>query len=155
MSTIQENLQIIADSASAIKQAIIDKGGTISGDITTWANAISGIATGEGGSSSGEEYTFHGAISYNMTEVTITGRLNKVPDTGRNYLIMLGLFTGGLCYTHHYIGSSDSYTLTVDFQEPLSGEEIPAICILQIDGYTYTVIPVTFSNRPPLDTEPA
>ena len=52
MSTISENLQIIADSTAAIKQAIIDKGGAIEGDITTWADAISGIS---GGGSSSEE----------------------------------------------------------------------------------------------------
>ncbi len=40
MKTIAENLQIIKDSTEAIKQAIIDKGGTIEGDITTYANAI-------------------------------------------------------------------------------------------------------------------
>lgn len=50
MATIAENLQIIKDSTEAIKQAIIDKGGTIEGDITTWADAISGIETGGGGS---------------------------------------------------------------------------------------------------------
>lgn len=48
MATIAENLQIIKDSTEAIKQAIIDKGGTIEGDITTWADAISGIETGGG-----------------------------------------------------------------------------------------------------------
>lgn len=48
MATISENLQIIADSTAAIKQAIIDKGGTIEGDITTWASAISGIRGGGG-----------------------------------------------------------------------------------------------------------
>jgi hypothetical protein len=46
MATISENLQIIKDSTDAIKQAIIDKGGTIEGDITTWASAISGISGG-------------------------------------------------------------------------------------------------------------
>ena len=46
MATIAENLQTIKNSTDAIKQAIIDKGGTISGDITTWANAISGISGG-------------------------------------------------------------------------------------------------------------
>ena len=51
MATISENLQIIKNSTDAIKQAIIDKGGTIEGDITTWASAISGIETG--GSSDG------------------------------------------------------------------------------------------------------
>lgn len=48
MSTISENLQTIKNSTDAIKQAIIDKGGTISGDITTWADAISGIEAGGG-----------------------------------------------------------------------------------------------------------
>lgn len=46
MATISENLQIIKDSTDAIKQAIIDKGGAISGDITTWASAISDISGG-------------------------------------------------------------------------------------------------------------
>lgn len=45
MATISENLQTIKDSTDAIKQAIIDKGGTISGDITTWADAILNIPT--------------------------------------------------------------------------------------------------------------
>lgn len=48
MATISENLQILKDSTDAIKQAIIDKGGTISGDITTWADAIGNIQTGGG-----------------------------------------------------------------------------------------------------------
>ena len=52
MATISENLQIIADSTAAIKQAIIDKGGEITGDISTWANAINGIS---GGGSEGVE----------------------------------------------------------------------------------------------------
>ncbi len=40
MATITENLQTIKDSTEAIKQSIIDKGGTISGDISTWANSV-------------------------------------------------------------------------------------------------------------------
>ena len=40
MATIAENLQTIKDSLEAIKQAIIDKGGTIEGDITTYAESI-------------------------------------------------------------------------------------------------------------------
>ena len=43
MATIAENLQIIKDSTDAIKQAIIDKGGNITGDITTWGSVISGL----------------------------------------------------------------------------------------------------------------
>lgn len=47
MATIAENLQTIKDSTAAIKQSIINKGGTISGNITTWASAIDGIDTCE------------------------------------------------------------------------------------------------------------
>lgn len=46
MATISENLQTIKTSTGNIKQAIIDKGGEISGDITTWADAISAIKSG-------------------------------------------------------------------------------------------------------------
>lgn len=52
MATIAENLQIIKDSTDAIKQAIIDKGGDVSGDITTWASAINAIESGSGGAGS-------------------------------------------------------------------------------------------------------
>lgn len=49
MATIAENLQTIKDSTAAIKQSIINKGGEISGNITTWASAIDKIETGGGG----------------------------------------------------------------------------------------------------------
>lgn len=154
MAIISENLQILKDSTDAIKQAIINKGGTISGDITTWANAISGIESG-GGSSSESEYIFTGTISYNMTEAAITGRLNKVPDinTGRNYLLALGWNPGGLCYdASSFISNTGPYTLTVDYNEPVLGD-IPALCILNILGYNNTIIPVKFEKE--IGTEPA
>jgi len=43
MATISENLQTIQASLQAIKEAIINKGGVISGDITTWAESINNI----------------------------------------------------------------------------------------------------------------
>jgi hypothetical protein len=149
MTTIAENLQILKDSTDAIKQAIIDKGGTIEGDITTWADAISGIETGGGGSSSEEEYVFTGTISYNMTKntITITGSLNKVPETVNfivHRIVALGYYTGGVCTYSDYINGTGPYTLNIDFDEPLVGREIPAICILTITEYTYTVTPVKF-----------
>ena len=49
MATIAENLQTIKDSTAAIKQSIINKGGEISGNITTWASAIDKIETSGGG----------------------------------------------------------------------------------------------------------
>ena len=147
MATIAENLQTIKNSMDAIKQAIIDKGGEISGDITTWADAISGIETGGGGSSSEEEYVFTGTISYNMTKATITGSLNKVPEIVNgsvHRIVALGYYTGGVCTDHAHIIGTGPYTLNIDFNEPLMGTEIPAICILTITEYTYTVTPVKF-----------
>lgn len=74
MATISENLQILKDSTDAIKQAIIAKGGTIEGDITTWADAISGISGG--GSSSEEEITFTGSMDIEPGGLYITGSLS-------------------------------------------------------------------------------
>ena len=144
MATISENLQTIKNSTDAIKQAIIDKGGTINGDITTWADAISGIS-GEGGSS-GEEYVFTGTVSYSGSKVTLSGSLNKVPSyTGRNYLLALGYFTGGICYGYTIqVNDIGPHALTIDFKEPLGGNEIPAICILNIVESTHVVVPVKF-----------
>ena len=46
MATIAENLQTIKVAVEDIKQAIIAKGGTVSGDLTTYANAIESLALG-------------------------------------------------------------------------------------------------------------
>lgn len=68
MATISENLQILKDSTDAIKQAIIDKGGTIEGDITTWADAIGNIQIGGGGGSGGVQCFFiRATFSHPMT----------------------------------------------------------------------------------------
>lgn len=82
MTTIAENLQTIKNSTDAIKQAIIDKGGTISGDITTWADAISGIES-SGGSADGGEPVFQCNLTYEMIQgkCNITGTI----DFGDNY----------------------------------------------------------------------
>lgn len=50
MATIAENLQTIKAAVEDIKQAIIAKGGTVSGDLTTYANAIESLALGGGNS---------------------------------------------------------------------------------------------------------
>lgn len=158
MKTITENLQIIKDATVDIKRAIIDKGGNVSGDISTWASAISGLSGG-GGNSSDEEITFTGTCSYTSSTVTIAGYLNKVPDTKVpdtdteiNRLLALGTWMGGICYDSYYISDIGPYELIVDFKEPLGGNEIPAICILNMVGnptvgYTYNVIPVKFEKE--------
>lgn len=43
MATIAENLQIIKDSTDAIKQAIIDNGGTVTGGLSSYADAINDL----------------------------------------------------------------------------------------------------------------
>lgn len=73
MATISENLQILKDSTDAIKQAIIAKGGTIEGDISTWASSISGIS---GGGSTDEEITFTGSMDIEPAGLYITGSLS-------------------------------------------------------------------------------
>ena len=80
MATISENLQTIKNSTDAIKQAIIDKGGEISGDITTWANAISAIESGG---------------------ITLLGGIkNKL--NGTEIVIPTGVIDGDLLYTYDY-----------------------------------------------------
>ena len=43
MATIAENLQILKDSTDAIKQAIIDNGGNVTGGLSSYADAINGL----------------------------------------------------------------------------------------------------------------
>lgn len=77
MTTIAENLQTIKDSVKDIKQAITNKGGSISGDITTWASAIDGIQTGGGGSDTTEQVVFNCKID---DEGALVGSLNYLPS---------------------------------------------------------------------------
>ena len=82
MATISENLQTIADSTSAIKQAIIDKGGDASGDITTWADAISGLSGGQNILASVSDinfYDYDGTILYSYTKEQFIA-LSAMPD---------------------------------------------------------------------------
>ena len=87
MATISENLQILKDSTDAIKQAIINKGGTISGNITTWADAINGIS----GGSVEEELTFTGTILEESGGLYIQGELSTdLSDSKRIWAFAYG-----------------------------------------------------------------
>ena len=48
MATISENLQILKNSITSIKQAIINKCGNVEGNITTYADYINSINTNIG-----------------------------------------------------------------------------------------------------------
>ena len=130
MSTISENLQIIADSTSAIKQAIIDKGGTIEGDITTWADAINGIS---GGSDNLKTFSFTIDGAGSRSRVYIDGMtwgewvdsiyntndsfgvFRKVSDTGPIICNVGDVYNvGAIIFASHLI--SDSITYTIMYQ---------------------------------------
>lgn len=118
MATISENLQIIADSTAAIKQAIIDKGGDASGDITTWANVISGLSGG--GSTSEEEITFRGTLTPNMTEIIISGKLDSKPQYGSSLHFCAFRFSaGGIVCKSQSIVITDIIDITLDIGEPI------------------------------------
>lgn len=89
MATISENLQIIKNSTDAIKQAIIDKGGTIEGDITTWADAISGIS---GGGSDDTVFQCNLTYAYGTQgKFNITGTIDfgdNYPGSGTFYMVI-------------------------------------------------------------------
>ena len=144
MATISENLQILKDSTDAIKQAIIDKGGTINGDITTWASAIGGIS---GGGSSEEEYTFTGTITYNTSKITLSGKLSSKPELDPIYLILLYCGTSVEATKFHIFDSDISNNLTtdVDTREPLLGNEIPGICLMH--ATSGKIFPVKFEKE--------
>lgn len=73
MATISENLKTIKDSTTAIKQAILDKGGTIEGNLTTYASAIANLPSGGGDVNPTAEknavtfYDYDGTIRYSYT----------------------------------------------------------------------------------------
>lgn len=144
MTTIAENLQIIADSTAAIKQAIIDKGGDVSGDITTWASAISGIETG-GGSSSEEEYIFTGTITHNGSKITLTGLLSSKPELSPLYLVLLYLDTDIVASKNYISDISEMLSATIDTREPLMGNEIPVICLVHLTSGK--IFPVKFEKE--------
>lgn len=79
MSTISENLQTIKNSTDDIRQAILNKGGNITGDITTWAEAINGISGG------GTEYNIDYGQTENNKEIYnfLTGLLSTITFDGK------------------------------------------------------------------------
>lgn len=84
MNTIAEKLQVIADSTSAIKQAIIDKGGEVLGGISTYANSIDKLNIQD------TEFIFNVTISHgNQGNLNLTGNIDfggKYPGPGAFYL---------------------------------------------------------------------
>lgn len=147
METISENLQTLKDSTDAIKQAIIDKGGTIEGDITTWANAINGIETGGGGNTEESEYTFTGTLTWSLMNCTITGDLSSIPEDmayGYGSLVMVFRSYVGVVMNDVNIMNIENISITCSYDEPPTGNEIPALFIVYESNYETKIVPVKF-----------
>ncbi len=165
MATISENLQTIKDSTEAIKQAIIDKGGTISGDITTWAEAISGIS---GGGGAEEEITFTGTISKTSTSTSVTfqidGSLSKRPSNMSSYsnlYLAVGLVSdeGAVFNTCSIVVTINNFSFTHSLSIPpvLPGTQVPdykpALFVIgkDIDNeYITRIVPVKIIELTPI-----
>lgn len=86
---ITENLQILKNSTLAIKQAIIDKGGEINGDISTWDDSINKLSLNSEECSDNfllnkkdvNFYDYDGTILYSYTkdEFIALSELPKLP----------------------------------------------------------------------------
>lgn len=150
MATIQENLQTIADSTAAIKQAIIDKGGNIEGDITTWADAINGISGGSGGSGDTSYPILTGTKTHNMTRITYNGTLSNLPSNIQYaYLVAITYYMRLISSYISVSNSTSSISITLDYDEPLWGTEtVPLILLYKTSDMEYgnlNVVPVTFN----------
>lgn len=145
MATISENLQILKDSTDAIKQAIIDKGGTIEGDITTWANAISGISGG--GSSSEEEITFTGSMDIEPAGLYIHGSLSTSFSTIKRMWAFAYGDVAPICSTTVVMDGDVYVSLALTgngilFLEP----SLVTMFLTDVDGANAKLIKINLSN---------
>lgn len=110
MATIAENLQTLKTSVGAIKQAISDRGGDVSGDISTWAVSIETMEGG--GSSSGGAYSEvnHGTSD---TTFTLTPNTFHVWDEVSSLTLTLGSERSGVAneYLFQFTSGATATTL--------------------------------------------
>ncbi len=92
-TTIAEKIQIIKNNRDAIWQAIVDKGGNITGNFLTYADAISGISGGGNSSTKRSDVNFYDydgtrLYSYTMADFLSLSSMPKLPS--RDGLICQG-----------------------------------------------------------------
>lgn len=149
MATISENLQTIVDSTSAIKQAIINKGGIIEGDISTWASAINALQTD--GSTSDEEITFVGTLTWDFMDCTITGNLSSKPKDATFASLVIAFRNGvNAVMESASIDNTSNISITCNYGEPVMDGMviIPAIYILYVSANSFEtkIVPVKFES---------
>lgn len=121
MATISENLQTIKTSTDNIKQAIIDKGGEISGNITTWADAISAIENG-----GAYPEVNHGT---NDTTFTLTPNTFHVWDEVASLTLNFGNETSGVAneFLFQFTSGSTATSLTLPDDIKWANDNVPTI----------------------------
>ena len=153
MATISENLQTIQSSMSAIKQAISDRGGDVSGDITTWANTIE---TMEGGGGLGGAY---GEVNHGTSDTTFTLTPNKLHiwDEVSSLTLTLGDETAGVAneYLFQFTSGATATSLTLPNDIKWANDNAPSISenmIYQIRILNGLAVCLEFSNAPEVIT---
>ena len=121
MATISENLQTIKTSTDAIKQAIIDKGGEITGNITTWADAINAIENG-----GAYPEVNHGT---NDTTFTLTPNTFHVWDEVTSLTLNFGNETSGVAneYLFQFTSGPTATSLTLPDDIKWANDNVPTI----------------------------
>ena len=121
MATISENLQTIKTSTDAIKQAIIDKGGEITGNITTWADAINAIENG-----GAYPEVNHGT---NDTTFTLTPNTFHVWDEVTSLTLNFGSGISGVAneYLFQFTSGPTATSLTLPDDIKWANDNVPTI----------------------------
>ena len=121
MATISENLQTIKTSTDNIKQAIIDKGGEITGNITTWADAINAIENG-----GAYPEVNHGT---NDTTFTLTPNTFHVWDEITSLTLNFGNETSGVAneYLFQFTSGPTATSLTLPDDIKWANDNVPTI----------------------------
>lgn len=121
MATISENLQTIKTSTDNIKQAIIDKGGEITGNITTWADAINAIESG-----GAYPEVNHGT---NDTTFTLTPNTFHVWDEVTSLTLNFGNETSGVAneYLFQFTSGPTATSLTLPDDIKWANDNVPTI----------------------------
>ena len=135
MATISENLQTIKSSMGAIKQAISDRGGDVSGDISTWAGAIGAISEND----SDEKITFTGTVTRENLTLHISGILNKTFDMTKCIVILTYSDAMVVKYTSLDVETS-SVEISVNLGAPVNGIPLFSMVITNYDGSDAKVV---------------
>lgn len=88
---------------------------------------------------------FNGTVTHKISKITLTGLLSSIPELGPIYLVLVYLGTGVVASKLYISDTSNILTATIDTQEPLMGNEIPGICLM--NPTSGKIFPVKFEKE--------